>query len=317
MTNKVTAVTPGKEGFSLKDRVAIVTGAGAGLGRSYAIALAARGAKVLVNDLGSALDGVGGDTSPADMVVAEILAHGGQAAANYTSVASADGGEEIVNHAISEFGGVDIVVNNAGNMRLSSFAKLDVRTISDVLDVHLGGAFYVTKPAYLVMMEQKRGRIIFTTSGLGVFGIYGADVYAAAKGGIGGLLTVLALEGERHGIRVNGVAPMARTRMSGDDLYSALPDEYVGSEHVAPVVEYFAADECTVNGEVWSVGAGSVSRLFSARTKGYFKHPGTQGQVTAEDLAAHLAEISDVTAFSQPANWLAEWDEVVQMFQSQ
>lgn len=317
MTNKVTAVTPGKQGFSLKDRVAIVTGAGAGLGRSYAIALAARGAKVLVNDLGSALDGVGGDTSPADMVVAEILAHGGQAAANYTSVASADGGEEIVNHAISEFGGVDIVVNNAGNMRLSSFAKLDVRTISDVLDVHLGGAFYVTKPAYLVMMEQKRGRIIFTTSGLGVFGIYGADVYAAAKGGIGGLLTVLALEGERHGIRVNGVAPMARTRMSGDDLYSALPDEYVGAEHVAPVVEYFAADECTVNGEVWSVGAGSVSRLFSARTKGYFKHPGTQGQVTAEDLAAHLAEISDVTAFSQPANWLAEWDEVVQMFQSQ
>ncbi|GDX32399.1 short-chain dehydrogenase [Actinomycetes bacterium] len=315
MTENVTPVPAGQQKIHLTDRVAIVTGAGAGLGRSYAIALASRGAKVLVNDLGSALDGAGKDTSPADLVVAEILANGGQAVANYTSVASADGGEEIVNHAISEFGGVDIVVNNAGNMRLSSFAKLDVRTISDVLDVHLGGAFYVTKPAYLFMMEQKRGRIIFTTSGLGVFGIYGADVYAAAKGGIGGLLTVLALEGERHGIRVNGVAPMARTRMSGDDLYSALPAEYVGAEHAAPVVEYFASDECAVTGEVWSVGAGSVSRLFSARTKGYFKHPGTHGQVTAEDLAAHLPQIRDVTAFTQPANWLAEWEEVVQMHQ--
>lgn len=126
---------------------------------------------------------------------------------------------------------------------------------------------------------------------------------------------MLALEGERHGIRVNGVAPMARTRMSGDDLYSALPAEYVGAEHAAPVVEYFASDECAVTGEVWSVGAGSVSRLFSARTKGYFKHPGTHGQVTAEDLAAHLPQIRDVTAFTQPANWLAEWEEVVQMHQ--
>ena len=303
-------------GFSLRDRVAIVTGAGAGLGRSYALALASRGAKVLVNDLGSALDGVGGDTSPADMVVAEILEQGGQAAANYTSVATAAGGEEIVNHAIEVFGGIDIVVNNAGNMRLSSFAKLDVRTINEVLDVHLGGAFYVTKPAYLHMVEQKRGRIIFTTSGLGVFGIYGADVYAAAKGGIGGLLTVLALEGERHGIKVNAVAPMARTRMSGDDLYSALPEEFVGSEHVAPVVEYFASDECAVTGDMWSVGAGSVSRLFSARTRGYFKHPGTSGRVTAEDLAAHLDEIQDVTTFTQPSDWLAEWDEVVQLFKT-
>ncbi len=300
--------------FSLKDRVAIVTGAGAGLGKSYAIALAARGAKVLVNDLGSALDGLGRDNSPADLVVAEILSRGGKAIANYTSVATADGGEEIVRQAIAAFGSVDIVVNNAGNMRLSSFAKLDVRTIDEILDVHLGGAFYVTKPAYLAMMEQKRGRIIFTTSGLGIFGIYGADVYAAAKGGIGGLLTVLALEGERHGITVNGVAPMARTRMSGDDLYSALPDEYVGAEHVAPVVEYFAADECAVTGEVWSVGAGSVARIFSARAKGYFKHPGTDGQLSAEDLAAHLPEIRDVTSFTEPANWLAEWDEVVQMF---
>lgn len=150
MTENVTPVPAGQQKIHLTDRVAIVTGAGAGLGRSYAIALASRGAKVLVNDLGSALDGAGKDTSPADLVVAEILANGGQAVANYTSVASADGGEEIVNHAISEFGGVDIVVNNAGNMRLSSFAKLDVRTISDVLDVHLGGAFYVTKPAYLL-----------------------------------------------------------------------------------------------------------------------------------------------------------------------
>ena len=238
-------------------RVAIVTGAGAGLGRSYALALAARGAKVLVNDLGASVEGAGRDTAPADAVAAEIVDRGGEAAADYTSVASPEGGEQIVQHAIDRFGSVDILVNNAGNMQLSSFAKLDVTSINDVLDVHLGGTFFVTKPAYRAMMEQKRGRIIFTSSGLGVFGIYGAGVYGAAKGGVFGLLSILRLEGERYGIRVNAVAPMARTRMSGDDLYSEIPADWASPDLVAPVVAYFASDDAGyVTGQVLRVNGG-------------------------------------------------------------
>ena len=300
--------------ISLEGRVAIVTGAGAGLGRSYAHALAACGANVVVNDLGAQVEGDGVDTGPADRVAAEILSKGGRAVADHNSVATPEGGEAIVRHAVDAFGGVDIVVNNAGNLRLSSFAKLDVRTIRDTLDVHLGGAFYVTQPAYKHMMEQGRGRIVFTTSGLGIFGIYGAAAYAAAKGGVSGLVSVLRLECEKYGIRVNAVAPMARTRMTGDDLYAALPDECVGPEHVAPVVTYLASDECAVNGETWSVGAGSVARLFSGRTIGYFKHPQREGALTAEDVAAHTDEIHDARIFTEPSNWPAEWDEVVQMF---
>ncbi len=309
-------ISAGRGRFDLTGRVAVVTGAGAGLGRSYALALAARGAKVVVNDLGSALDGAGGDASPADSVVEEIKAHGGEAMADYTSVATADGGEAIVKHAIETFGSIDILVNNAGNMRLSSFAKLDAHTIDDVLDVHLGGTFYVTKPAYMAMMQQKRGRIIFTTSGLGSFGIYGAGVYAAAKGGVHGLMTVLRLECERHGILVNAVSPMARTRMAAGDLYTELAPEFVGPEHVAPVVEYFASDECQTNGEVWSVGAGSISRLFIGRTEGYFKHPGNEGVLTPEDIAGNLSAIASATSFTEPATWPAEWQEVVAMFEA-
>jgi len=302
--------------LQLGGRVAVVTGAGTGLGRAYAMDLASRGAKVLVNDIGAGLDGVGTDATPAHSVAEEIRAQGGWAEADTTSVATPEGGEAIIQHAIDALGGVDIVVNNAGNMRLSSFAKLDVRTMHEIQDVHLGGAFYVTHPAYRFMMGRKRGRIVFTTSGLGIFGIYGADVYAAAKGGVGGLMAALSLECERWGIRVNAVAPMARTRMSGDDLYSALPDEAVGPEHVAPAVTYLSSDECAVNGEIWSVGAGSVARLFTGRTPGYYKHPGREGALTAADVAAHLDEIARTARFTEPENWPAEWQQVVDLYQA-
>ena len=293
----------------------MVTGAGAGLGRSYAHDLAAHGAKVVVNDIGAALDGAGTDSSAAQRVVSEIIDMGGEAVADTNSVATAEGGEAIISHAIDAFGGVDILVNNAGNMRLSSFAKLDVRTVSEVLDVHLGGAFYVTQPAYRFMIDQKRGRIIFTTSGLGIFGIYGAGVYAAAKGGIDGLMAVLRLECEKWGIKVNAVAPMARTRMSGDDLYAALPDSAVGPEHVAPVVSYFASDECAVNGEIWSAGAGSVSRVFVARTPGYYKHPTREGVLEVADVASHVADVVAEAGYGEPENWPAEWQLVVEQYQ--
>ena len=294
--------------------MAVVTGAGAGLGRSYALDLAARGARVVVNDIGAALDGAGADARPAQLVAREIIELGGEAVPDMTSVATPDGGEAIIEHAIDEFGGVDILVNNAGNMRLSSFAKLDVRGIHDILDVHLGGAFYVTHPAYEFMMKQERGRIVFTTSGLGIFGIYGADVYAAAKGGIDGLMSAMRLECERWGIKVNAVAPMARTRMSGDDLYAELPNEAVGPEHVAPVVTYLSSDECAVNGEIWSVGAGSVARIFTARTPGYYKHPEREGVLTASDVANHVHEIVDPLGAVEPENWPAEWKMVADLY---
>lgn len=300
--------------LNLTGRVAIVTGAGAGLGRAYALALAARGARVVVNDLGAGLDGTGLDAGPAGVVVEEIRERGGEAVADTHSVASVEGGQAIVERAIDAFGAVDIVVNNAGNMRLSSFAKLDVATIGEVLDVHLGGAFYVTRAAYPHMVSQGRGRIVMTTSGLGIFGIYGAGVYAAAKGGIDGLMAVLRLEAPRWGIKVNAVAPMARTRMSGDDLYAALPDEAVGPEHVAPAVAYLCSDECTVNGEIWTVGAGNVARVYTARTPGFYKNPVQAGPMTPEEVAAHLGEIADERGARQLENWPAEWDMVVAMF---
>jgi NAD(P)-dependent dehydrogenase (short-subunit alcohol dehydrogenase family) len=301
--------------ISLEGRVAIVSGAGAGLGRAYALALAERGAAVLVNDLGAAIDGSGSNASRASSVAAEIRAAGGEAVADGTSIASVEGGEAIVQHALDAFGQVDILVNNAGNMRLSSFAKLDVSTIDEVLDVHLGGTFYLTKPAWNAMAERQSGRIVLTGSGLGAFGIYGAGVYAAAKGGVAGLLNVLELESDRHGIKVNAVAPMAKTRMSGDGLFSEVPESSVGPELVAPVVVYLASDECSVNGEMWSVGAGSVSRLFTGRTQGYFKHPTEEGHLTAEDVADHGDAIMDTANFSEPHDWPAEWQLVVEHYE--
>jgi NAD(P)-dependent dehydrogenase (short-subunit alcohol dehydrogenase family) len=303
--------------IDLHGRVAIVTGAGAGLGRSHARALAARGAKVLVNDLGAALDGTGSDAGPAAAVTAEILERGGTAIADTSSVATPEGGEAIVQHALEQWGRVDILVNNAGNIELSSFAKLDVRTIDRILDVHLGGAFFVTQPAYRAMIRQRSGSIIFTTSGVAAFGNLGASTYGAAKGGVLGLLSVLKLEAERHGVRVNAVAPMAQTRMAeGANLseYSAVGAHAVDPELVSPVVVYFASDDCHLSGEVWSVGSGSVSRLFMARTPGMFKHPDREGDLTPEDVALNVEQIRDMEDFVIPPSWPAEWQMILDRF---
>jgi NAD(P)-dependent dehydrogenase (short-subunit alcohol dehydrogenase family) len=300
--------------IDLEGRVAIVTGGGAGLGRSYAVALAERGARVVVNDLGARVDGGGSNPGRAQAVVDEIAERGGTAVAEHSSVATPEGGEAIVRRALDEFGKVDILVNNAGNIELSSFAKLDVRGMSSILDVHLGGAFYVTQPAYRAMLPEKHGSIIFTVSGVATFGNLGASLYGAAKGGIIGLLSVLKLEAARHGIRVNAVAPMAQTRLAADvDLaeYKAATARSVSPDLVAPAVVYLASDECELTGEVWSVGSGSISRLFVGRTDGYFKHPEEDGPVTVEDIAEHVAEIQDVSAFAIPPTWPEEWAMVL------
>jgi NAD(P)-dependent dehydrogenase (short-subunit alcohol dehydrogenase family) len=303
--------------IDLSDRVAIVTGAGAGLGRSYAIALAERGAKVVVNDLGAAVDGSGSDASSASATAAEIVALGGTAVAEHSSVATPEGGEAIVQRALDEFGQVDILVNNAGNIELSSFAKLDVGAIDKTLDVHLGGAFYVTQPAYRAMLPRKQGSIIFTVSGVASFGNLGAGTYGAAKGGVVGLMSVLKLEAARHGIRVNAVAPMAQTRMAADvqlDEYTVVSERAVSPDLVSPAVVYLASEACDLTGEVWSVGSGSVARLFTARSNGYFKHPDAEGDLTAEDIADHLEEIRDLREFVIPDTWPEEWNIVLENF---
>jgi NAD(P)-dependent dehydrogenase (short-subunit alcohol dehydrogenase family) len=304
--------------ISLEGRVAVVTGAGGGLGRSYAKALAARGARVVVNDLGAAVDGAGSDRSRADAVVDEIVAAGGEAVPEWSSVATPEGGRAIVQRALDEWGRVDIVVNNAGNIRLSSFAKLDVDSIGDDLVDHVSGAFYVTQPAYRVMLSQRSGRIIFTTSGVATFGNLGASVYGAAKGAIIGLMNVLKLEAARHGIYVNAIAPMAQTRMAVDaDLseYRQVTERSVSPDLVAPALVYLASDECELTGEVWSIGSGSVAGLFAGRTEGYFKHPEHDGELTAEDIAANVERIRSREAFSEPETWPAEWQMVMDLLQ--
>jgi NAD(P)-dependent dehydrogenase (short-subunit alcohol dehydrogenase family) len=303
--------------IDLGGKVAIVTGAGAGLGRSHAIALAERGARVVVNDLGAAVDGSGSDASRADAVVAEIRAGGGEAVAEHSSVATAEGGRAIVQRALDEWGQVDVLVNNAGNIELSSFAKLDVEQIDRLLDVHLGGAFYVTQPAYREMVSRKSGSIVFTSSGVATFGNLGASVYGAGKGGVLGLLSVLKLEAARHNIRVNAIAPMAQTRMAADanlEEYEAVSAEAVGPDLCSAPVVYFASDECELTGEVWSVASGSVARLFVGRAPGYFKNPDREGALTPEDVASHLEEIRDLDGYSLPPTWPAEWELVLELF---
>ena len=280
-----------------EDRVAIVTGAGGGLGREHAMLLAARGAAVVVNDLGGSVDGEGASASAADEVVAEIVAAGGVAVAEHSSVADPSGGEAIVAKALDTFGRLDIVINNAGILRDKSFANLTPELLQPVLDVHLGGAFYVTRPAFAHMREQGYGRIVFTSSGSGLMGNFGQANYGAAKMGMIGLMNVLKVEGAKYNIRVNAIAPIALTRMT-EGLFGGLVDMF-SPDQVSPAVAYLVSEECELTGEIWSVGGGSVSRFFIGLTDGYCKDPDGP-PLTIEDVAAHLNEIRSETDYIVP-----------------
>ena len=275
-----------------RDRVAVVTGAGGGLGRRHALLLAERGAAVVVNDLGGSVDGTGQASSAADGVVEEIKANGGAAVAEYSSVATPDGGAAIVQKALDEFGRVDVVINNAGILRDKAFHNMEVDQITAVLDVHLRGAFYVTRAAWPHLREQGYGRVVMTSSASGVIGNFGQANYGAAKMGMVGLVNVLKLEGAKYNIKVNGIAPIAVTRMT-EELLGAfgITAEQFGPELVSPAVAYLASEECDLTGEIWSVGGGSVSRFFVGLTDGYFKHPIAEGEISIEDVAAHLDDI--------------------------
>ena len=282
--------------IDLDGRVVIVTGAGNGLGRSHALLLASRGALVVVNDLGGGTDGTGGGSSPADQVVAEIIAAGGTAVASYSSVATQEGARAIVQTAVDSFGRLDAVVNNAGILRDRSLMKLEPADIDLVLDVHLKGTLYVTQAAFPVMKEAGFGRFVHTTSAAGLFGNFGQSNYSAAKMGIVGLSRTVAEEGARAGITSNVIAPIARTRLT-EDLLGPLANA-LDPEYVSPLVAFLVSPECTLNREVISVGGGRFARVFTGLTTGWFA--GASTSVEPEDVADHIGEILDTDGFSIP-----------------
>jgi NAD(P)-dependent dehydrogenase (short-subunit alcohol dehydrogenase family) len=274
-------------------KVAIVTGAGGGLGRSHVLELARRGALVVVNDLGGAVDGTGSSATAAQAVVDEVKAAGGEAVANYDSVATPEGGRAIVQTALDTFGRVDIVVNNAGILRDASFKNMDADKVGAVLDVHLRGAFNVTQPAWEHMRSQSYGRIVNTSSGAGLFGNFGQTNYGAAKMGLVGLTRVLAVEGAKYGIKANAIAPLAKTRMTEDILGPIA--EKVEPEQITPVVAYLAHEDVPVTGEIYSVGGGRVARVFVGVTPGI-----VDPQLTAEVVRDRFAEIRDESDYQVP-----------------
>ena len=249
-----------KDEIRFDNRVAIVTGAGAGLGRVYALELAKRGAKVVVNDFGGARDGAGeGSSLPADRVVQEIRALGGEAVRNYDTVATEEGGRHIVQTALDAFGKVDILINNAGILRDKSFINMEPDNWHAVIDVHLNGAYYVTRPAFQVMKTNGYGRIIMTTSAAGLYGNFGQSNYTAAKMALVGLMNTLKLEGEKHDIKINTIAPVAASRLTKDvlppDLFEKLKPEFI-----APLVLFLCAETCPVTGHIYNAGMGFYNR---------------------------------------------------------
>lgn len=295
------------------ERVAVVTGAGRGLGREHALLLAARGAKVVVNDSGGSLSGDGRELAAAESVAREINQRGGVAVADHNSVASAEGAGAIIANALQRYGRVDILINNAGIVRDAEFEAMTPELLDPVLDVHLRGAFHVTRAAWAVMRKQHYGRIVNTTSTAGVLGVQNKSNYGAAKGGVLGLTRTLAVEGRNLGIRVNAIAPTAWTRMLELSIAQAVAAD-AGSAHlleqisktfveafapelVSPIVAYLAHAECAVSGEIYSAGAGHVCRLFIGRTAGY-RHPA----LTLEHVREHFDEICDPSRYTTPAD---------------
>jgi NAD(P)-dependent dehydrogenase (short-subunit alcohol dehydrogenase family) len=270
-------------------KIAVVTGAGGGLGRAYALLLAARGARLVVNDLGGATDGTGSGTTMAEQVCQEIRDAGGEAVPDFSSVLE---GEKVVKTAMDAYGTVDILVNNAGILRDKSFMKQSDQDWKLVLDVHLNGTRNVTKAALPIMREKGYGRIVMTTSAAGLYGNFGQTNYGAAKLGIVGLANVLRLEGAKYNIKVNTIAPIAGSRLTAQvmppNLLEALKPDYV-----SPLVAYLCSEQCEENGMIFSVGGGYFSRVAYFEGEGVFL--GTEKEITIEDVRANLDRIKDLS----------------------
>ncbi len=271
-------------------RVAVITGAGGGLGRVYALELAQRGAKVVVNDFGGARDGEGqGSASPADQVVKEIKGLGGEAVASYDSVATPEGGENIIKTALKAFGRVDILINNAGILRDKGILKMEPENWKIVLDVHLNGAYHVTRPAFKAMRENGYGRIIMTTSAAGLYGNFGQTNYSAAKMGLVGFMNTLKLEGGKYNIKVNTIAPIAASRLTTDILPPELLDK-MKPEFVSPMVLYLCSEQCPVSGKIYNAGMGFYNRAAVMTSPGIVIGEG-KSVPTVEDVAANWEKI--------------------------
>ena len=266
------------------NRVAVVTGGGRGLGRAYALLLASRGAKVVVNDTGSDLTGDGTDAGPAQHVAAEIGAAGGEAVACVESVATAEGGRAIIGAALDQYGRIDILIHNAGNVRRASLREMSCEDFDAVIDVHLRGAFHVVRPAFPRMCDAHYGRIVLTSSIGGLYGNHGVANYAAAKAGLMGLSNAVALEGAAEGVLCNVIVPSAVTRMAEGLDISAYPP--MGAELVAPVVGLLAHEACPVSGEMLIAIAGRVARAVVAETPGVHR-----SSWSIEDVSAQLDAI--------------------------
>jgi NAD(P)-dependent dehydrogenase (short-subunit alcohol dehydrogenase family) len=274
-------------------RVAIVTGSGGGLGREHALMLASRGALVVVNDLGGAIDGTGSDKGAAERMVDEINGLGGEAVADTNSVATPEGGAAIVQTAIDAFGRVDIVVNNAGILRDKAFHNMTPDLWGPVVDVHLNGAYHVTSAAWPHMRQNSYGRVVCTASGAGIFGSFGQGNYGSAKMGLVGFTRVLAVEGAKYNIKANAIAPVAKTRMT-EDLLGPLGDK-LDARYVSPLVTYLSHESCEPTGRIFSVGGGRVAEIFIAEVPGY-----TDTDLTPESVASHWGDITDRSTYDVP-----------------
>ncbi|MCB1014008.1 MAG: SDR family oxidoreductase [Acidimicrobiales bacterium] len=292
------------------NKVAIITGAGGGLGREHALLLASRGAQIVINDLGGTVDGSGeGTEGPAHTTAKEINDLGGVAVADTNSVATPEGGEAIVATAVDAFGKVDIVINNAGILRDKAFHNMTPDLLEPVLDVHLKGAFYVTRPAWKIMREQNYGRVINTASNAGILGNFGQTNYGAAKMGLVGLTRVLAVEGARNNIRANAIAPIARTRMT-EELLGPLAEQ-LDPSLVSPLVAWLAHEDCDVSGEIYSAAGGRIARMFIGLTHGYYNP-----ELTVEDVRDHWGEIRDEEGYITPASLSDELQQVLAHFKA-
>ncbi len=290
------------------DKVAVVTGAGGGVGRAYALELARCGAKIVVNDLGGATDGTGSSDAAASRVVKEIEALGSEAVPSFDSVATFEGGKRIVDTALERFGKCDILIANAGILRDQSFPKLTQENLHAVLDVHLMGSFSTAQPAFRHMKEAGHGgKIILTTSASGLFGNFGQANYTAAKMGIWGLMRTLSIEGVRNNIQVNCVAPAARTRLTGGEEDSG-PN---APKSVAPLVVALCHDSCDITGETFMSGFNWYTRCFMAQAPGWVAPEDLE--VSAEDVVAHWEEVRATDGFREVEHALVSTEHLQQV----
>jgi NAD(P)-dependent dehydrogenase (short-subunit alcohol dehydrogenase family) len=300
------------EDLRFDERVAVITGAGGGLGKQYALLLASRGARLVVNDIGGSVTGDGSNSEAANAVAEEVRQQGGEAVADSHSVTSPEGGRAIINTALRAWGRVDIVINNAGIVGDAPFEDMTAERLEPLVDVHLKGAFCVTRPAWKAMREPRYGRVLNTCSAAGILGAERMSNYGAAKTGLIGFTRVLAAEGADHNIKVNAIAPIAYTRMlahsvdgadqQDDGAAQAVLDDLVGQylqkldpALVAPVAAFLTHQDCPVSGEIYTVGAGHVARFFIGRTRGFYSPA-----LSIEDVRDHLHEIRDEAGYTVP-----------------